>query len=320
MKTDCIEKNESFNTTYIIENLPQYLEKEQKTDYDWDTNQDLEEPSGIYKQYEFYIDTNHTAHIEEKVIGIKPSIEARILNPEITLDNVEIEVTYSILEGNVSLQSPEGVTLKSEGSNENTKIFVVSQNGNYTFTAIGDSGRKARVTVSVVNIVEKPKIEITQIEDTSCMVTILNGIQDVTYSYYLNGVGNINHTTQTSVKIENLTKGTNYNVYVVLSYNKKTIQSDTKEFMTTNTTESMEEIVLTTNGFVNCYKKAPITNEVVGKILDKSIPYATLKKANWNKYYEALYNVFDGNIYTSGKMGAQTISDHKRNFGRLCES
>lgn len=230
------------------------------------------------------------------------------------MESVEIQVTVSISEGNVTLQEPEGAILKTEES-ENNKIFTVSKNGKYTFIAIGDGGRKARVTVNVDNIVEKPEIEVTQIEDTSCVVNILNGNKDVTYTYYLNGTGKISNTIETSVKIEGLTKETKYSAYVVLNYNGKIINSDTKEFITTNTTESMGEIVLTTSGFVNCYKKDPITNEVVGRILDKSIPYTTLEKASWGNSYQDLYNIFDGDISTSGAMGAQVTEGYGNLYG-----
>lgn len=68
MRISAIDNKEEFNMRYIIEKLPKYLEKEGKTEYEWE--QDLqtvvEEPKGRYKEYNFYIDKNYIAHIEEK--------------------------------------------------------------------------------------------------------------------------------------------------------------------------------------------------------------------------------------------------------------
>ena len=66
MRTDSIYKNEEFNMSYIIKKLPEYLESENKKDYEWDEEQNLEEPIGEYKEYTFYIDKEYVAHIEDK--------------------------------------------------------------------------------------------------------------------------------------------------------------------------------------------------------------------------------------------------------------
>lgn len=232
MRTDSILENEEFNMEYVINKLPKYLEREGIVNYIWDKEQILEEPEGEYKDYMFYIDKNYVAHIDEKIDGIKPEIKAQVKSGYVLEGNsVEIEVIASISEGTVKIIAPndmKATSIITETEQEKKYIYTVNKNDNYTFIAEGDSGRRKVTTVNVNNIIDRPKISISNNTGTSITVNIINDYPkelNISYVYYL---GTIEKATSTekSYTIEGLTEGTEYTVKVTIPYENTILESD----------------------------------------------------------------------------------------------
>ena len=120
--------------------------------------------TGEYKNYDYTIDLNLKVEIGEKVGGIKPTGKAEILTNGYMFEGdgtVEIKITASISEGTITgIEAPSGTTLKLETS-ATEKTYTVSKNGTYVFTILGDSGRKANVTVNIDKFLSAPHINIS---------------------------------------------------------------------------------------------------------------------------------------------------------------
>ena len=75
IQADKTSKNENFNMDTIKNNLEEYVLKLQNEKLEW-TDKDIDEPRGIYKTNNFYIDKYYKVHIEEK--GSKTTIELTV--------------------------------------------------------------------------------------------------------------------------------------------------------------------------------------------------------------------------------------------------
>ncbi len=98
----------------IIEKLPIYIQTSQNTNhYEWDSTQTAEEPKGIYKGYDFYIDKNKMAHLQQKATGIR--INAEINPMGYTNQTVNCKISIKSNVGIRSIEYPEGNLVKYRG-------------------------------------------------------------------------------------------------------------------------------------------------------------------------------------------------------------
>ena len=186
MRADAMYERKEFDIKFIIENLPDYLEEEGKTDYDWDRWQASNEPTGVYKGYEFYIDTRCVAHIEGKSSGIKEE------NFTITLENIgptSVTVTGNIEELN-EIEATEFTYIALDLAGNEIKYEHI-ESASYTLTDLkpeteylvymiaydnsGNQRRSIRENIKTAelykwekwNLVEEVKVEIQETDYSS---------------------------------------------------------------------------------------------------------------------------------------------------------
>ncbi len=231
LRMEAVEQGKSFDVKYIAEELPKSLK-----DCICSLNDDEKGIEGEYKDYIFTVDEKCVVQIESKVGGIKPEITAEVITEGYVLEGenaeIEIQVRATIPEGSVSISVPEGVTLKSmttDAETEKVYVYTTNQNASYIFMAVGGSGRKNKSIVEVNQIIDKPRIKITNNIGTAFTINVENDYpqgENITYTYYLGTEAKATNIEEKSYTIEGLTKRTEYVVRVQILYNGQSLISD----------------------------------------------------------------------------------------------
>ena len=182
------------------------------------------EITGEYKNYDYTIDSNLKVKIGEKVGGIKPTGKAEILTTGYMFEGdgtVEIKITASISEGTITgIEAPNGTTLKSNTS-ATEKTYTVSKNGIYVFTILGDSGRKANVTVNIDKFLSAPHINISDVKTDEFKINIDTNYPEgaiTEFKYYVGSGVESQGTTNKNFAVTGLTDDTEYNNIKVEAY------------------------------------------------------------------------------------------------------
>ena len=218
----------------LIKKLPQYIHTSQPEEqYEWDTEQTAEEPTGTYKGYEFKVDKNKKAQITGKATGIM--ISCSVEPSEYTNKNVKATIKIICNEGIQSIKQiePTEETIPASGTEKTIVKENIGENTTFEYEVIDSKGNKDTKVAQVTNIDKDAP--------TSCTITANvndDGAIEVRataedaesgigiYECYVNEVkkGESNDGT---FKIENLASGT-YSVYVK-AYDKagNSKQSDT---------------------------------------------------------------------------------------------
>ena len=218
----------------LIENLPQYIQTEQPGEqYEWKTDQTAEEPTGIYKGYEFYVDKNKKAHITGKATGIM--ISCSVEPSGYTNQNVTATIKITCNEGIQSIKQTkptEEEAITTSGTEYTIVKENIESNTTYEYEVTDTKGNKDTKVAQVTNIDKDAP--------TSCAITaeVKDGAIEVTttaedaetrsdgtsnksgiakYKCYVDGKENGENNNGT-FKIENLASGT-YSVYVI-AYDK----------------------------------------------------------------------------------------------------
>ena len=228
----------------LIEKLPQYIQASQPGEQcEWDTNQTAEEPTGVYKGYEFKVDKNKKAQITGKATGIMISCS---VNPSgYTNQNVKATITITCNEGIQSIKQTEPTVeiITASGTEKTIVKENIEANTTYEYEVTDTKGNTETKIAQVTNIDKD--------DPTSCTITaeVKDGAIEITataedaesredgtsvksgigrYEYY-EIESNDNKTQYDTNKIENLASGT-YSVYVI-AYDKagNSKQSNTVE-------------------------------------------------------------------------------------------
>lgn len=167
--------------------------------------------TGEYKEYDYTIYNDFTVEIGSKVTGVKPTGTAQVLTTGYQFGGtVEIKLKAEVAEGKIDeIIVPEGAILK-EGSSD---IYKVSQNGNYVFKVVADSGREVNVTAKVENFLAEPRISIKDITKHSFIIQVENQYPEgviTEYKYYMENTVKSEGTTNTSYRIEDLEEEQEY--------------------------------------------------------------------------------------------------------------
>ena len=328
-----VREEEKFDKNYITENLPKKLE---------DCSCELieDEIEGEYKNYIFTVDENYVVKIESIAGGVKPEITAEVLTKDRVLEGevVEIQVCATISEGNVTIQVPENMILKSkitETETEKVYVYTTNKNGNYVLTAIGDSGRKKNTTVKVDKIIDKPRINVSDNTGISVVINVENDYpEEVTYTYYLGTEEKATRISAKTLTIDGLTEGAEYTVKVVVNYEESQLISDEVSVtmiekvtppitVMTSLEENVEKIalefpILTFNGVMNCVAKCNIGDKVrieMENTTDSTNYYSINGGKDWIEYTNIVEIDYPGDELLKGKSmnqyGSSEIKDIK---------
>ena len=230
------EKLGSLTMENIIKELPTYIQKKEINDYEWDTTQEAEEPIGVYKSYNFYIDKNKKAHIGEMATGMKIICE---VDPKgWTNQQVTAKITIKSNNGLKSIMPTGETAIDLNGEKEHTITKTgIDKNTTYTYEITDTQGNKETKTISITNIdklppkdftitavIEDGKVKIGGIETTDADATsesANSGIQK--YEYIVTNSSNVEvlkeelteeEITQKKVEKEMTTSG-EYKVKVI---------------------------------------------------------------------------------------------------------
>ena len=212
----------------LIENLPQYIQTEQPGEqYEWKTDQTAEEPTGIYKGYEFYVDKNKKAHITGKATGIM--ISCSVEPSGYTNKNVKATITITCTEGIQSIKQTkptEETTITASGTEYTIVKENIESNTTFEYEVTDSNGntetKTAQVTnidtlppktaqINVENVTEGLKISVTAEDEDENEKNAKSGIGS--YKYYIDGELKETSTKNTCI-IKNLTLNQEYSVYV----------------------------------------------------------------------------------------------------------
>ena len=205
----------------LIEKLPQYIQTSQPGEqYEWNTEQTSEEPTGTYKGYQFKVDKNKKAQITGKATGIM--ISCSVDPSGYTNQNVTATIKITCNEGIQSIKQTEP-TEEEAITTSGTEYTIVKEdiesNTTFKYEVTDLNGNTETKTAQVTNIdktdpseckIEAKVNDDGAIEVTATAVDAESGIGR--YECYVNEEKK-GESTDGTFKIENLASGT-YSVYV----------------------------------------------------------------------------------------------------------
>ena len=111
--------------------------------------------TGEYKDYEITIDKDNNVIVGDKLVGEKPKVEIKVLDTQEGIEKTSIQVTATIIEGEIeSIEPLNGALLKTENSNSD-KIYEVTKNGTYRFKVTASNKRYVIVSVQISNLLSR---------------------------------------------------------------------------------------------------------------------------------------------------------------------
>ena len=217
----------------LIENLPQYIQTSQ---YEWKTDQTAEEPTGIYKGYEFYVDKNKKAHITGKATGIM--ISCSVEPSEYTNKNVKATIKIICNEGIQSIKQtkPTEETITASGTEKTIVKENIGENTTFEYEVTDLNGNTETKTAQVTNIDKEAPADFTiTAENTEQGLKITGTTTDEDsgidrYEYYAKESTESEYKKYDSNPITGLSSGT-YDIKVIAydkAQNSKT--SELKKF------------------------------------------------------------------------------------------
>ena len=291
MQTDELYKGKSVSMETIIKKLPVYIqEAQQTTDYEWDIDQTEEEPKGIYKGYNFYIDKSYKAHIEGIATGI--TINTKVTPSGYTNQNVTAVITIKSSIG-ISKIISENNTLNCNGKTEVAIDYNnIDTNRGYTYEIEDINGNKETKTAQITNIDKlAPKVFTITAQATDDGITITGNTEDAEetgenacsgiekYEYYVTDASN-NTTQYDTNEITELKSGT-YSVYSI-AYDKA---GNPKQ---SNTVSNIKIVAVIKNITAEMIANKP--TEYYGKAVTN---YTSLNgQSNWKIFYSNGTNIF----------------------------
>ena len=138
---------------------------------------------GEYKDYEFTIDENFEVTIGGKLIGHKPEVTLELMTTEVS-SKTQIKVKASVVDSTITELIAPSETILVQEISETEKIYEVTKNATYYFTAKAANGRKKVAGIKVSNILEKPVLEVVEITGSSFKVKISNPVEAEGVVYY----------------------------------------------------------------------------------------------------------------------------------------
>lgn len=209
----------------LIEELPRYIQTSQPGEqYEWNEEQIAEEPTGIYKGYEFKVDKNKKAQITGKATGIM--ISCSVEPSRYTNKNVTATITITCTEGIQSIKQIEPTEEPITASGTEKKIVKenIGENTTFKYEVIDSKGTNDTKTAQVTNIdkTDPSKCEIEAKVNNDGAIEVKATAEDAEsgigrYECYVSGTKNGESTDGTFI-IEDLETGT-YSVYVT-AYDK----------------------------------------------------------------------------------------------------
>lgn len=144
LQTEEASNGRTFNMDTIRDNLDTYTQKLEDEIIEW-KEKDIEEPTGIYKGYNFYIDKKYGAHITGKATGIQISMKILSEIPETGYTNQDVNLKITITNNEKGLKQvtkPDGNTENLNGAKTFEEEKTATENTKYTYVVTDTEGKR----------------------------------------------------------------------------------------------------------------------------------------------------------------------------------
>ena len=227
LQTDSAANGTTFNVDTIRNNLDTYTQKLYDETIEW-KEKDIEESTGIYKGYNFYIDKKYGAHITDKATGTQISMKILREIPETGYTNQDVNLKITITNNEKGINKiikPDGNTESLNGAKTYEEEKTATENTKYTYVVTDTEGKEETKEVEIKIIDKNAPEEFTiTAENTEEGLKIIGTATDTEsgiekYEYYVKKSGDTEFTNKgTENPIKNLEAGT-YSVYAI-AYDK----------------------------------------------------------------------------------------------------
>ena len=227
LQTDSAANGTTFNVDTIRNNLDTYTQKLYDETIEW-KEKDIEESTGIYKGYNFYIDKKYGAHITDKATGTQISMKILREIPETGYTNQDVNLKITITNNEKGINKiikPDGKTENLNGAKTYEEEKTATENTKYTYVVTDTEGKEETKEVEIKIIDKNAPEEFTiTAENTEEGLKIIGTATDTEsgiekYEYYVKKSGDTEFTNKgTENPIKNLEAGT-YSVYAI-AYDK----------------------------------------------------------------------------------------------------
>ena len=156
MQTEEASNGRTFNMDTIKNNLDTYTQKLEDETIEW-KEKDIEEPTGIYKGYNFYIDKKYGAHIKDKATGIQISMKILSEIPETGYTNQDVSLKITITNNEKGINKiikPDGNTESLNGAKTYEEEKTATENTKYTYVVTDTEGKEETKEVEI-KIIDK---------------------------------------------------------------------------------------------------------------------------------------------------------------------
>ena len=156
LQTEEASNGRTFNMDTIRDNLDTYTQKLEDETIEW-KEKDIEEPTGIYKGYNFYIDKNYGAHIKDKATGIQISMKILSEIPETGYTNQDVSLKITITNNEKGINKiikPDGNTESLNGAKTYEEEKTATENTKYTYVVTDTEGKEETKEVEI-KIIDK---------------------------------------------------------------------------------------------------------------------------------------------------------------------
>ena len=156
LQTEEASNGRTFDMDTIKNNLDTYIQKLENEAIEW-KEKDIEEPTGIYKGYNFYIDKKYGAHITGKATGIQISMKILSEIPETGYTNQDVNLKITITNNEKGLKQvtkPDGNTENLNGAKTYEEEKTATENTKYTYEVTDTEGKEETKEVEI-KIIDK---------------------------------------------------------------------------------------------------------------------------------------------------------------------
>ena len=156
LQTEEASNGRTFNMDTIRDNLDTYIQKLEDETIEW-KEKDIEEPTGIYKGYNFYIDKKYGAHIKDKATGTQISMKILSEIPETGYTNQDVSLKIIITNNEKGINKiikPDGNTENLNGAKTYEEEKTATENTKYTYVVTDTEGKEETKEVEI-KIIDK---------------------------------------------------------------------------------------------------------------------------------------------------------------------
>jgi hypothetical protein len=213
LQTEEASNGRTFNMNTIKNNLDTYTQKLEDETIEW-KEKDIEEPTGIYKGYNFYIDKKYGAHIKDKATGTQISMKILSEIPETGYTNQDVSLKITITNNEKGINKiikPDGNTENLNGAKTYEEEKTATENTKYTYVVTDTEGKEETKEVEI-KIIDKNapqdfSIE-AQVTEEGIQITATPEDAEETEKNASSGINKVEYYVKKDTETEFTNKGT----------------------------------------------------------------------------------------------------------------